>query len=286
LRRRSALNLSLALLAAGFVVIVLLIPAGQEPEIPNRLDFDPNQDVRSIQVERVGKPRLAFVREAGGWLLRAPVVAPAHPHRIRDLLALPTLPASARLEINDDDLRRFGLNPPLATLSLDQDTFEFGITDGLDDRRYIRYQRQVHLVPDTLYPQLTQGANFFIDTRLLKEGLRPERISAPHRVVWLEGDVWRSDPAQATGEPPAAAIAPAWETAQALAVTSGTGADGGQRITLAFAQGITIEFDAVEQDEEVFLLRRDLNLRYQLDQDHAMALMVTPGVVAPVPVTP
>ncbi len=286
MRRRSALNLSLALLAAGLVAIVFLLPPGQEPGSENTLDAEPNPEVRSIQVERMGKPRLVFAHEAGGWLLRAPVMAPAHPHRIRDLLALPTLPASTRLEIKADELPRFGLNPPLATLSLDQDTFEFGITDGLDDRRYVRYQGQVHLVPDTLYPQLTQGADFFIDTRLLKEGLRPERISAPHRVVWLEGDAWRSDPTPAAGEPPTDAIAPAWESAQALSVASGTDADGGKRITLAFAHGITIEFDAVEQDGKFFLLRRDLNLRYQLDHDHARALMVMPGVVEPGPVMP
>ncbi len=286
MRRRVALNLSLALLAAGLAIIVFLIPPRQEPVSSHPLIAAPNQDVRSIQVERAGKPRLHFVREADDWTLRAPVVAPAHPHRIRDLLALPTLPASTKLEINDADLPRFGLNPPLATLFLDKDTFEFGITEGLDGRRYVRHQRQVQLVPDTLYPQLIQGADFFIDTRLLREGLRPERIAAPHRVVWLQDNAWHSDPAPATGEPPADAVASAWEAAQALSVTSAADAGGGQPITLTFAQGIGIEFIMMERDGQVVLQRRDLNLRYLLDPEQARALMLLPGTNTDVPVAP
>ena len=286
MRRRVALNLCLALLAAGLAVIVFLIPSRPEPALPRPLVASPNPDVRSIQVERTGKPRLEFARAAGGWTLRAPIVAPAHPHRIRDLLALPTLPASPGLDIKDADLPRFGLHPPLATLILDKDTFEFGITEGLDGRRYVRHQRQVQLVPDTLYPQLTQGADFFIDTRLLREGLRPERIAAPHRVVWFQDNAWRSEPAPATGEPPADAIASAWETAQALTVASAVDAGDGQPITLTFAQGIRIEFVMMERDGQIVLQRRDLKLRYLLDPEQARALMLIPGTITDVPAAP
>ena len=286
MRRRVALNLGLALLVAGLAVFVLLVPSSPAPESPQPLVSAPDQDVQTIQVERAGKPRLLFAREKGGWVMRAPILAPAHPQRIRDLLAFPTLPAGPALEINDNELPRFGLNPPLATLSLDAGRFEFGITDGLDDRRYVRYRRQVRLAPDGVYPQLTQGADFFIDTRLLKEGLRPERIVAPHRVVWLKDGAWLGDPAPLAGEPAADSIASAWEIAQALTVASGAVEDAGARVTLTFAQGVTIEFGVVEQDDRVILLRRDLDLRYELDLEHARALMVIPGAIGAAPVQP
>jgi len=228
-------------------------------------------------VERAEKPPLEFAREAGGWTLRAPIVAPAHPRRIRDLLALRTLPASAALAINNNDLPRFGFNPPLATLSLGGDRFEFGITDGLDGRRYVRHKRQVQLVPDNVYPLLTQDADFFIDTRLLREGLRPERITAPRRAVWLQDGKWHSEPAPAVGEPSAESIASAWESAESLSVASGVDTDSGQPVTLTFAQGITIAFEVMQQERQVVLLRRDLNLHYQLDPEQARALMLAPG---------
>jgi hypothetical protein len=277
LRRRVALNLSLALLVAGLAVFALLSPPAREPESPRPLVADTNQNAKSIQVERAGKPSLEFTRETGGWTLRAPIVAPAHPSRIRDLLALSTLPASAALGIKGNALPRFGLSPPLATLSLGGDEFEFGITDGLDGRRYVRHQRQVQLVPDNVYPLLTQNVDFFIDTRLLREGLRPERIAAPHRAAWFQDGKWHSDPAPAAGEPSAESIASAWEAAQALSVASGVDADSGQPVTLTFAQGITIAFEVVQNDDQVVLLRRDLNLRYQLDPEQASALMLVPG---------
>ncbi len=285
MRRRVALNLSLALLVAGLTLFAFLLPPGQAPAPPQRLVPVPDQDVRSIQVERAEKPRLQFEREAGGWILSAPIVAPANPHRIRDLLALSALPAGAPLQIKDNELPRFGLNPPLATLSLDADSFEFGITDGLDGRRYVRHQRAVRLVPDNIYPLLTQGVDFFIDTRLLREGLRPERITTPRRVVWFQDGAWHSDPAPGAGEPAAESIVSAWETAQAMTAGSGVDVDRGQPVTLTFAQGITIAFEVVERDGQVVLLRRDLNLHYQLDPEQARALMLMPGANTAVPVS-
>jgi len=280
------LNLGLALLVGGLAVFTVLVPPGRAPESPRPLVSVPGPEVQTIQVERAGKPKLLFAREPGGWVMRAPIRAPAHPQRIRDLLALPALPAGAVLEINAEELPRLGLSPPLATLSLDADQFEFGSTDGLDDRRYVRYRRQVRLLPDTVYPQLTQGTDFFIDTRLLKEGLRPERIVAPHRVVWLKDGAWLSDPMPAAGEPAADSIASAWEVAQALTVTSGVVEETGPRITLTFAQGITIEFGVVQHDDHVVLLRRDLGLRYEIDVEHARALMLIPGAIVAPPVDP
>ena len=279
MRRRVVLNLSLALLVAGLGLFVALSPPGKKPALQPPLVSNAPAAVNSIQVERAGKPALHFTRTGDAWTLREPIVAPAHPRRIQALLAVPTLPVAAKIEIGRADLARFDLDPPLATLRLNDVAFEFGATEALNGWRYIRYQQQLHLVPDTVYLQMTQGADFFIDTRLLKEGLRPERIAAPQRTVWLQDGTWRSDPEPATDEPPADTIAPAWEAAQALAVRVGADLDGGQRITLTFAQGITVEFDFVAQAGNPVLLRRDLNLQYHLDAEQARRLMLVPGAV-------
>lgn len=277
LRRRAILNLVLALLVAGLAMFVTLSPPGKKGEPELTLVPVPPGDIRSIQIERAGKPKLQFAREGDRWYLRDPVVAPANPRRIQDLLAVPALPVTARFEVKHLDLARFGLEPPLVTLRLNDDTFEFGETEPLDGKRYVHYHKQVQLVPDTVYLQLTQSPGFFIDTRLLEKGLRPVRISAPRRVVWLQDGAWWSDPAPAAGEPPAAAVARAWETAQALTVHVGADAGGGQRITLNFARGFSIEFDFAEQDGNPVLVRRDLNLQYYLDPGQAGQLMLMPG---------
>ncbi len=285
LRRRLALNLSLALIIGGLAVVVYFVPPGQVVEQAKTLVPAPAPDIHTIQVERHGKLRLLFQREDNDWMLRVPVVAPAHPRRIRDLLTLPSLPVHASLDIKADELPRFNLDPPLAVLRLDDYLFEFGGTDGLDEGRYVRYQQQVHLVPDNVYPQLTQGAGFFIDPRLLKEGLRPTRIAAPHRMLWRENNAWHSEPAPAAGEPAADAIATAWESAEALSVSLGADAPGGQRIALTFAGEITIEFDFVEHDGRPTLLRRDLNLSYNLDPEQARSLMLPAGADTAIPAT-
>lgn len=225
----------------------------------------------AIVVERAGLPALEFERTGDHWFLRTPGRVPAHPRRMADLLAVPALPVVTTLDVERGAWPAFGLSPPAVTLHLDGQVLAFGTTDALDGRRYVLQDGQVHLVAERVFAQMLQGPEFFVDPRLLREGLQPMRIATPLRRITRSGAGWIDE--DAGGAPAAADLARAWLEAEATAVrfSADPAADHGT-VTIGLADGATIVFALVRINGQDGLERRDLGLRYLLDTSELPAL--------------
>ena len=59
------------------------------------------------------------------------------------------------------DIEKFELRSPKVILRLDENEFLFGTTNPIDQKRYIIFDKTMHLIDDYLFPQLMVNVFFF-----------------------------------------------------------------------------------------------------------------------------
>jgi hypothetical protein len=283
--RRTLLNLALLAAAAAVAAALWLLPGEvqQTPAPP----LVPGADVAAIDEIRVLRPGgvdLRFYRRGSTWSMTQPVAAPAHRARINALLGLLADQSLARLPVAGLDLSQFGLDRPAVSVELGPHRIEFGDPHPMDEQRYVRLGDTVHLVPDSLYVQLTQNAGFFIDNRLLPSGARPTRIRYPAFSLESGAAGWREQPPAERSTEELRLVAGAWQTARALAVRTPAAAGNGHgAIAVETGAGSPIVFEIATLDPTPILVRRDLDIQYHLDARTAEQLLIAPAAMTPPP---
>lgn len=281
-RRRALANLLLAALVLALALFLALTRPQPREERPPGLTGIGADQIAHIHIERAAANGITFERDTAGWRMTAPVAAPAHPARINGVLGLLNETVYAQLPADPEALRRFGLAQPQVIVRLDRHSFAFGDTNPLDERRYILYGGKVHLIGDSLFFQLTQNPGFFIDNRLLKEGVRPRRIRYADRTLSFADGAWRSEPESGLGADAIRNSALAWESARAINVRTFQNNPASASVGIDTDTGETITFDIIESAAGTTLARRDLGIQYHLDAYTAKQLMlVTDEETAP-----
>lgn len=154
--RSLVINSTLLLLA-----IVLAVAVWLSTEQQNQLskitltDLTPNQ-VNLIVIDNGSGPAIRFELQADGWIMTQPAKATADQTKIEKLLQI-TQSTSFRRFTAPEKLVEFGLNPPQATLTLNQTRLDMGTLHPINQRRYIRVGNLVHLTNDRFY-HLLQSA--------------------------------------------------------------------------------------------------------------------------------
>jgi hypothetical protein len=104
--------------------------------------------VRTLAVDCIGCTSRRFEKVDGHWQMRAPFARAADDARIAKLVAIATAPVRFRHAADSFDPRKLGLDPPQATLQLDDMALHFGTTDAIHGDRYVRVGDTIALVPD------------------------------------------------------------------------------------------------------------------------------------------
>jgi hypothetical protein len=104
--------------------------------------------IRRIEVACRGCATQRFKHVDGAWWMRAPLQGRASEEAIARLLAIPASPVRTRHPRSALDPRKLGLEPPQATLRLDDTLLAFGATDALRGDRYVAVGDTIALVPD------------------------------------------------------------------------------------------------------------------------------------------
>jgi hypothetical protein len=89
-----------------------------------------------------------FSKVDGHWRMLDPLVGAADDARIERIAAIARAPVRFRHAAGELDAKRLGLDPPFATLQLDDTVMTFGTTDAIHGDRYVRVGDTIALVPD------------------------------------------------------------------------------------------------------------------------------------------
>lgn len=275
---RSLLNLALlALVSALGLYLIMTKPPPETPAAVPIAPFD-SDAVTRIQVSREGDPPLSFARRDDTWLMTAPVTAPAHNARINAMLRLATLTSDVRLSLHDIDPAALLLNKPAVVLQLDRHRFLFGDVNPIDERRYVQYEDHIFLLQDTLYHQLRQPPEFFLDNRLLPAVGALTAIATEDYVLNASVDGWQVAPAGALSPHQVQDCVQAWQTGRALRVAIAEPGIPAPESEVRLSSGQQQLAYAVTRTADGILLRRsDLGLVYYVDY-YSAARLLPPAV--------
>jgi hypothetical protein len=272
---RTLLNLAL-LAAVGVLLVLAIYEPGIEapPPVPVLSSIDP-AGITRLRVERRDQPTVRLVKAASGWRMVEPYALAANDYRARALLEVSRAPSHWQRPAGGLDLDRFSLDNPKASLYLDDIRIDFGGTESLTGRRYVRLGDTVHLITDRVFHHLLASAANFVDDRLLAPGSEPVAITLPDRRLVRRNGAWALEPEDASvGADVLTQTVNAWRQAQAIEVRPLENAESGQDVSVELAGADTpIRFRVRETESEVILGRPDVGVQYHFTPSGAASLL-------------
>jgi len=277
---RSLLNLALLGLAAVLVLVIVYQP-GSTPEPAAQTVTALNSDnISRIRVTRTTREPLEFIRHADKWFLTGESELPASDFQIKSLLAVLQAEAARSYPASSLDLATVGLEPPLATLSLDDTLIKIGAIDALDKLRYLQAGDTVFLVADRYQHLINSNWHGFVDRELLPADSKLSRLQLPDFTLSLQTDnQWLLSPARPSVKMTALQQLTAnWKQARAYYVRRHQGETGEATITLEFSGNIEpITFHIVTRTPELILARPEIGIQYHLQSDMQKTLLALPA---------
>jgi hypothetical protein len=277
---RTLLNLMLAGVALLLMLVVFYQP-GLESESPAPpITTIPAEGISSIRITRKERTPLTFTKIATGWQLEQQQSLPASKFQLHALLGvLGTRPARS-YPSSDLNLASAGLEPPQATLLLDDALIYIGNTEPLEHKRYIQHEDTVYLVTDTYQHLINADWTNFVARRLLPENAGLTSLLLPDFTLTLTDDQqWQLSPENPDASDIAIkALVAQWQTANARYIRRYDGTATAGSITLKYADnGESITLHIVEQEGEFVLARPDWGIQYHFPGNRRDVLLGLPA---------
>jgi hypothetical protein len=283
LTSRTLVNLALLGLIGLLAAVVLLEPGIEPPAPKTRLSEQDPDGIARIRIERPDAPTIVLEKSAGGWQITEPLRLPASEFRVIGLTEMLRSESQGTVPVTDP--ARFGLAPPRATLSLEDTRIEFGDTEPISGRRYVRLGQTVHLVADTVLHQLTDSATSFVHPGPLGPGAEPVgfRLSGGKELRLTEGKWVLTPDDQTLGADALNGLAQAWRDAQSASVRSYTAPERAEALEVSVrGREEPLRFQVAKGEYEVVLGRPEAGVEYHIPSAAAERLL-DPSVHAPAP---
>jgi hypothetical protein len=274
LSRRAWLNLALLVVVVVLAVLAVYQPGIEPPPVSPPLTGLVPAAVARIAVERPEQPTVVIERRDGRWHLTDPLVLPANRFRVENLLEVLEARSDRQLDAPTLELGRFGLDPAKASLQVDGVRLEFGDTESLSGKRYVRIGDTVHLTADRFYHQLTDGAPGFAHLGPLGTGPDPVAIELPDLTLRLDQGRWLVDPDPGYPADAVSRLVEAWRSLQAITVRTFEPREGGRPVTVTLRdQAEPLRFALFETPNALVLARPEAGVQYHLPMDAAERLL-------------
>lgn len=162
--KRTLINIGLIVLVFALSYYVRKNPVDNAQEVVSSLQA---ADVYSIVIQRSDGSEFLFEKETATeqWFMRSPFAGPANQNMIAQVLKTLTLKSRYRHDINKESQRnRYQLAPPIATLFLNDQQFDFGTTNDFNQYRYVLHKGTVHTLKDIILHTLNSTPESFLNT--------------------------------------------------------------------------------------------------------------------------
>ena len=272
MKSRIVLNLFLLALVAGLSLFIYLKPkpAAQADFALSQLAAD---TIQHIKIEKAGQPPLEFSKQAGAWLMTSPFNARGDQLKISALLDI--LNAHSQQHFPAGHLERYELDKPLLSLTLGDQTFQFGTINPLSQSQYVHTNNAVYMIPTRYFASaLTQPADFS-SKKLLGENETPSGFDFPDHKFSRNNGTWVSSPANdKISQDQLNGFAEEWRMASALISQPYDHSKPLEEFSVHLVSGKIIQFKILQRQPELILLRADENLQYHFPQEVANRLLL------------
>ena len=260
-QRRLILNAGLLLLVLGMAGVVWW--KQQQPlPVPVTLLTLPKSAVKQITIERVltdqSMEQIHLARQTNGtWAMQSPKQGVVNATRLTQLLTILDEPVAASYDATTQDLKRYGLQPSLASLIFNGQRLAFGDANPVSHNRYILNQNKIQLVSEAVYGLLTGDAADLLALSIVPASQQLTQIDFP------EGYKKQLDTLEN------------WRKADAMRVESWQVTDKATwpRITLHFASGQQLVLQLLSNEGDVVLGDVVHGIRYVLPETQRQGLL-------------
>jgi len=272
---RAKLILNGILLAALVVLALLVLQSpSDDAEQPLLSTLNPAQ-VNRIELRRNDEAATVLVLEDGRWRMLQPYRMDADESRVGSLLDFLGARSLTRFAVVDADLVKYGLDPPQASLTLNEVRFEFGAQHPLAANRYVRAGDAIHLVSDIINQHLMAEPASYASPRLLEEGSAIAAIEVSGlKVEYKDGKLTASPGAESADA--VARFVEEWRGAHAMRVRpfvpeqSAGDTDSAQ---VRLEDGRALSFRIAAREPTLQLAREDLGVVYEFTADAGRRLL-------------
>ena len=268
------------------VVILTLVaryePGIEEPETQTvtRITIDA---VERIRITRPLRDEMVFERDAEGfwWIAHDPNL-PAEPFQVNALTRLAEQTVVRSYPASEVDLAQLELDPPRASLTLNDTRVDFGGIEALENLRYLRVDERVNLVPDLYLYLIEAGYTQFIRRQLLPQQARISSLSLPGLELQRNKSGWKLTPDRTIAADDLQQFIDNWQTASAINIRETDSLPEGERITLHLAeQDQPVELIITSREPELVLARPAYGIEYRMG--NIAPLLLEPGSTTDTP---
>lgn len=266
-------NVGLLGLTIILTIFVLTAEEKKEPKL-SRLSTIDKSTISQIQVIRKDLDNFLFEKKDKGWFLTSPQKYRANEARINAMLRMLEVESHNQLNPDEADLEQLGLDDPVVTMKLNDYEFKFGITDAIDQRRYVLFQNKIHLTNDSLYQQLMTNAAFFADPDLIPEEFKILSIEYPDNKLEMIDTQWQLKTLMDIKQEQLKRIPFNWESAQAISAEPFNQPEKPSVIKITSTNNEVIQFVLVEKEPHLVLGRKDLGIQFHMGSDETNKLLL------------
>jgi len=274
MRRTAWLNALLAVAVAALGAWAYLKPSNERAaEYP--LSALKPAEARSIRIERGAGAPVVLERKDDAWFLVSPFAARAEPARVRALLDI--LEATTPHRFAATDLQRFELASPRARLTVNEQSFGFGMVSPVTREQYVLTAEAVFAVHPRYGTALPPRGSELASRGLFAPGETPVRIGLGTFAVEQRDGQWTSSPPGSAASPDdLARWMEEWRLATALRVEPADKTKALETIRVRLKSGGTLSLHVLAREPQLVILREDENLQFAFPPETAARLLSPP----------
>lgn len=273
---RSHLNIVLALAAVGLGALLWF--SREKPERFAPLTPLKQDEVTTIELAHPDAALIRLEKQGTAWQLTAPVSAPADDFEVSSLVNLATLDVKRSLSVAEVDLQQLQLDPPKYTVTLNGHALDFGGTEPIEYRRYVRSGEQVALVLDPPSAALDSDYSDLVAKQLLPPGAQIQRIELPELTL-ERGDSggWRVEQKPDAGSDELQTVVDTWRNLRAMwnAARPADAGDAGEPVRIVLAEG-ELNLRIVEREPQLKIDNPAYGVRYTVSKAELDKLLKLP----------
>ncbi len=275
---RNILNLSLFAVVIVLALIAIYEPGKQDSK-PQQLSSQDPKTIHRIRVERAGQQPMVFEKQGQDWHMQAPYPLLANQLKLDGLTRLLNQESYAQYVLQELDPKHYGLDKPKASITYNTNKpFHFGNTEPINNRRYVSHDDTLYVISDNFYYQLMSPVTSYIDHALLpKQTIH--KLALPNFTLEkkTEGN-WQIKPTQSDFSTERAnELIENWTLSHAIRIEGYEPQANLPQVNVYFeAKEAPLTFDVLKQENDFYLARPDLKLKYQFAADKAKQLLRLP----------
>lgn len=210
------------------------------------------------------------------WYLSAPLQARADQTQVQRILDL--LAATSKEQLPATDLKRFDLDAPALSVTIDGQTFAFGTINPLTQDQYIATGANVHLVQSYYASLVPPNANRILTHNLFRQGETPTAFTFKSFNVTQQDGKWTLSPLPA-GEKERPSQdelnrwVDNWRYASSLATQVAGAKPARETIGVKLRDGKTLTFAVLREEPDLVLVRPDEKLEFHFSGEMSKRLL-------------